>query len=167
MQFIEPTKEFENSWNAAIKEFELEGRDEFRNYPNRPKNLDEYIRMVASHALGEDLPAGFVPATTYWLVDGTEFIGHAYIRHTLNEHLLNFGGHIGYAIRPSARTKGYGTKILELALPKAKELGIDRVLVTCDESNIGSRKIIEKNGGVLENSIPGENGPKLRFWITL
>ena len=76
-------------------------------------------------------------------------------------------GHIGYDIRPSKRKQGYGSKILELALPKAKELDIERVLLTCDETNTGSRRIIEKNGGVLENQVknPETGVDKLRFWI--
>ena len=107
------------------------------------------------------------PATTYWLVDNGEYIGGVSIRHELNEHLKNIGGHIGYDIRPSKRQQGYGTNVLALALPKAKELGISRVLVTCNVTNTASRKIIEKNGGVLENQVPDpETGiDKLRFWI--
>ena len=98
---------------------------------------------------------------------GGEFIGRVSIRHALTEHLLAVGGLIGYDIRPSKRGQGYGNKILELALPKAKELGISRVLITCDVTNAASRKIIEKNGGILENQVPNpETGvDKLRYWV--
>ena len=110
-----------------------------------------------------------MPQTTYWLIDNDEFIGRVSIRHTLTESLLKEGGHIGYDIRPSKRNMGYGKRILELSLPKAKELEIDKVLVTCNETNTGSKKIIEANGGILENSIEmGEGKPaKLRYWILL
>ncbi len=87
----------------------------------------------------------------------------------MTEHLMAVGGHIGYAIRASMRGKGYGNKILELAIPEAKKLGIDRVLVTCDVTNLASRKIIEKNRGILENQVrnPETGIDKLRFWISV
>ena len=77
------------------------------------------------------------------------------------------GGHIGYAVVPRERRKGYGTEMLRLGLEKAKKLGIKKALVTSDETNIGSKKIIEKNGGVLENQVPNpETGiDKFRYWI--
>ena len=115
------------------------------------------------------LPPGWVAETVLWLVDNDIFIGRASIRHSLNEHLLKIGGHIGYFIRPSMRRRGYGKSILNLALIEAKKMGLQKVLVTCDETNTGSRKIIEANGGVLENIV--ENGldmpPKRRYWITI
>jgi predicted acetyltransferase len=79
------------------------------------------------------------------------------------------GGHIGYEIRPVKRRQGYGTEILRLGLEKARELGLRKVLVTSDEDNIGSRKIIEHNGGIFENAIEIEGDPvqKLRYWIDI
>ena len=78
-------------------------------------------------------------------------------------------GHIGYEIRPSKRRQGYDTKILRLGLEKARELDLHRVLVTCDEDNIGSKKIIEHNGGMFENAIEieGDTVKKLRYWIVI
>lgn len=100
--------------------------------------------------------------------NGAGFIGKVNIRHRLNKNLLKAGGHIGYTIRPSERRKGYGTLILRLALPKAKALGIKKALITCYEDNIGSRKIIEANGGVLEDTATTNEGVvKRRYWITI
>ncbi len=116
-----------------------------------------------------NLPPGYVAQTTYWLIDTNEFIGRVSIRHMLTDYLLQEGGHIGYDIRPSKRKLGYGKKILALSLPKAKELGIKKILVTCNETNLGSKKIIEANGGILENRLhlhPGKPA-KLRYWITV
>src|SRR5579875_2852108 len=104
---------------------------------------------------------GYVPATTLWWVDGTEYLGRVSIRHRLNPRLLEVSGHIGYDVRPSARRRGHATAMLRAALPVAAALGIDPVLVTCDAGNIGSLKVIEANGGKLEN----RRGTKLRFWI--
>lgn len=94
-------------------------------------------------------------------MDGDTFLGSLAIRHELNDFLLNEGGHIGYSVRPSARRRGHATKALSDALPLARDLGISRVLVTCDEDNAGSRATIEKNGGIYEDSRSG----KRRYWL--
>jgi predicted acetyltransferase len=116
-----------------------------------------------------DLPKGWVPATQFWLIDKNEYIGNVIIRHQLNDTLMHIGGHIGYSIRPTKRKMGYGTSILKLSLSEARKLGIDKALVTCDETNLGSKKIIEKNGGILENIEEGIKGKprKLRYWIAI
>ncbi|MDD1477831.1 GNAT family N-acetyltransferase [Arthrobacter sp. H16F315] len=93
-------------------------------------------------------------------MDGDAFLGSLAIRHELNDFLLNEGGHIGYSVRPSARRRGYASKALADALPVARDLGISRVLITCDEDNLGSRATIEKNGGVYEDS----RNSKRRYW---
>jgi predicted acetyltransferase len=176
MELIFPSEEYKTNFIAAVKELRSERPTSTRHeyYRNLlPENLEKdfgaYIRRVHDASVGVGLPDEYVPYTDYWLVDNGEYIGRVSIRHTLNDHLLNLGGHIGYDIRPSRRERGYGKKILELALPKAKELGIEKVLVTCDEANIASRKIIEANGGVLEDKRPNPRGgsDKLRYWIQL
>jgi predicted acetyltransferase len=117
----------------------------------------------------ETEPAGnFVPAHTYFLIgDNQRILGAVNIRHCLNEYLLYFGGHIGYGIRPSERKKGYAKRMLALALPIAKELGISRALITCDKENIVSALTIQRNGGVLENEVPEESRTTQRYWIEL
>jgi predicted acetyltransferase len=106
-------------------------------------------------------PEGFVPATELWWVEDAEFLGRISIRHRLTPNLLEVGGHIGYDVRPSARRRGHATEMLRQALPYAHDLGIDQALVTCDVDNVGSRTVIERNGGVLED----QRGGKLRFWV--
>lgn len=171
MKLILPSEEYKESFIEAVKEYRAEG--DMHRYDLDinflENNFAKYVSQILAQANGESLPEGYVPQTTFWLVDNGEFIGRVSIRHTLTEELLKVGGHIGYDIRPSKRQKGYGKKILELALPKAKELGINRALVTCDETNIGSKKIIEANGGVLEDSYEqGDDKPrKLRYWINI
>jgi predicted acetyltransferase len=83
--------------------------------------------------------------------------------------LEHHGGHVGYAIRPSERLKGYGTRLLALTLDKAREMGLGRVLVTCDTDNFASVRVIEKNGGVLENQVISNRSGKMisRYWIAL
>jgi predicted acetyltransferase len=85
-----------------------------------------------------------------------------------NEFLRTIGGHIGYGIRPSERNKGYATLLLQEALKKCRELQIEQVLITCDEDNIGSAKVIMNNGGLEEDIFITEEGlMKRRFWITV
>ncbi len=117
---------------------------------------------------GEKLPSDWVPASTLFLMREGKIVGQVSIRHELNDFLRRIGGHIGYYIRADQRMKGYGGLILKLAMEEVRRIGLNRVLVTCDEGNIGSQKIIEKHGGVLENMEPTEDGPpKRRYWIEL
>ena len=120
----------------------------------------------------EKLPKDYVPAYNYFLVDDDIFLGVIMIRIELTDQLLNYGGNIGYGIRPHYWKHGYGTKLLELGLIKAKELiDADKVLITCDDDNVGSYKIIENNGGVLDNKVinieMGEEFLTRRYWIKL
>ena len=174
MELVLPSVEYKASYIEAVKEFHAakDAPPMARHYvglsiPELDANFADYVEKKQSESRGENLPEGYVPATTYWLVDGDKYIGGVSVRHELNKNLKNIGGHIGYDIRPSERGKGYGSKVLELGLQKAKELGVARVLVTCSVTNIASRKIIEKNGGIFENQVPDpETGiDKLRFWI--
>ena len=134
------------------------------------KDFGAYVRELEDRSRGGVLPAGWVPSTTFWLVrDGKAVLGSSGLRHRLTSDLKLEGGHIGYDIRPSERRKGYGTKILELTLEEAKEIGLERVLVTCDTDNLASAKIIRKNGGRFEGeSISKISGkPVSRYWIDL
>ncbi len=137
--------------------------------PQDGQTFEQFIQKRLDYAKGVNLAEGHVPSTELWLIDEGGFIGWVSIRHRLNEQLSKIGGHIGYWIRPSKRNKGYGTTILKLALGEAKKLGIEKALVTCDENNTGSRKIIEANGGVLESVPDSASGmpQKCRYWVTL
>lgn len=110
----------------------------------------------------------FVTAHSYFWVDPKgEVVGALNLRHSLNEHLLRVGGHIGYGVRPSRRRQGHAAAMLEAALPHARALGLTRVLITCDKTNIGSARTIQKNGGVLENEVEDGDHVMQRYWIAL
>jgi predicted acetyltransferase len=170
-----PTTRVHTSFLAAMEEFQAEGRGdpgdtsmlgrEIHGHAGRWADLPEfasYVRWLRADAREESPgPDGHVPATTLWWVDDEVYLGRLTIRHRLTPHLMNVGGHIGYDVRPSARQRGHATAMLAAALPVARGLGIDRVLVTCDDDNIASRKVIEANGGVLED----QRGDKLRYWV--
>ncbi len=117
----------------------------------------------------ESCEAGKVPSTQYLAYDRDKkrVVGLLNFRHELNDYLMERGGHIGYSVRGSERRKGYAAKMLEMALAEAQAMNLQRVLVTCNENNIGSARTIEKNGGILENTIWDEEEKVLvrRYWI--
>jgi len=121
--------------------------------------LIESLRQAADPAI--EPPQDWVHCSTFWWADGPTYLASIRIRHRLTPKLIEIGGHIGYDVAPSARRQGHGTAMLAAALPKAAELGIDSALITCSADNIGSRKIIESNGGKLED----ERNGNLRFWV--
>ena len=125
----------------------------------------EFGRMVDAIRREADpktvLPPDLVHETVLWFIDGDEWLGRLSIRHSLTPALLELGGHIGYVVRPSARRKGYATQMLTQSLPFAAGLGIDPALVTCDNDNLASRKVIQAAGGELEDERHG----KLRYWV--
>ncbi|TCI28271.1 GNAT family N-acetyltransferase [Exiguobacterium sp. SL-10] len=130
-------------------------------------DFSSYVKQIRDKEVRVN-NVSWVPSTTYWLTDGEELLGAANIRHELNDNLINFGGHIGYGIKPSARGRGLATKQLELALEKAKELGIERALITCDRTNVASRQVILNNGGVPDTPFMEGSGKVVeRFWIEL
>ena len=164
-QLVRLTEAHREAFLAMAEDWRLSGDDRFAD---GRLDFTSYVRRLDDHEKGIGLPKDFVPATTFWLVDGDRIIGRSSIRHSLTPNLEREGGHVGYDIRPSERRKGYGTLILALTLPRASALGLHRVLVTCDEDNHASMRIIEKNGGVASESALAESGKKKRrYWIAV
>ena len=156
-----------------LREFAYEGRAgddtmvgrDLREWGGRwetDEGFEAYVAAVVRDQ-EEDAPRqpGWVPCTTLWWVDRTTYLGSIAIRHRLTPTLRDVGGHIGYDVRRSARRRGHATAMLAAALPAAHSLGIDPALVTCDDTNLWSRRVIEANGGVFED----QRGPKLRYWV--
>ena len=156
----------EQAFRAAHEQMAKEGWIfSFGLEPETP--WSDYLQRLDDHRHGRNLPDNWVP-TTFLVadVDG-EIVGRTSIRHELNDFLAREGGHIGYAVVSQHRRRGYATEILRQSLVIARSLGIDRVLVTCDETNVGSMKVIEACGGLYESTIEPEAGgtPKRRYWI--
>jgi predicted acetyltransferase len=165
MELIEPSSTFLESYKLALNEFDEHGISGFwKHFGPVDANRLQRIKCY-QHLAGVDNCS--VPATVFWLVDGIEFVGHVSVRHFLNAPLRQNGGHIGYAIRPSKQRQGYGSHILRLVIPHARALGIQKALITCDEDNVASRRIIEKNGGTISNEHEVNGKVVLRFWIPL
>lgn len=126
-----------------------------------------YVQRLEEKRQGINLAPGRVPATFLLAeVDG-QLVGRVSIRHQLNDFLRRVGGHIGYGVRPQFRRRGYATGIFRQSLQTAAELGIGPALVTCDDDNEASVRVIESGGGVLEGTVAGQNGAagKRRYWV--
>ncbi|MDU1413713.1 MAG: GNAT family N-acetyltransferase [Clostridium sp.] len=170
LRLVKPSIEMENEYLSYIKEWEESG-EKIVPYASR-RNGNQYkdlLRYWAEEETDIVRKKDKVPASLYFLVDEKgKIYGALGLRYELNDFLLKIGGHIGYGIRPSERKKGYATKMLSLALPIAKKLGITKVLITCDKSNLGSAGTIKNNGGILENVFIEEDGNIVeRYWINL
>ncbi len=132
------------------------------------EGVQDWLDFCHSKASEETCPEGSVPDNTWLCVRGDRLVGMLNIRHRLNDFLLQYGGHVGYSIRPKERGKGYARRQLRLGLDKCRELGLPRVLLTCDENNSRSRRTIEGCGGVYEDSRTKPDGAIMRrYWIQL
>jgi predicted acetyltransferase len=167
-----PAEHHKRAWIDICKEFRSNGEKIKPGGLHLKRSLDEYdsfLKKTIENRLGENLENDRVHATLYFLIDEdnkNEILGAVQIRHELNEGFFNTGGHIGYGVRPSKRNAGYASKMLGLALLECKNMGMDKVLVTCNKDNIFSKKVIIKNGGIFENEFSEDNGNiVLRYWI--
>ena len=168
---ITPDVRLKDSFLEAIAEFADEGRAgdgsgmgrDLERWAGRWETGDGFAAYVAERVAERESVAApdRVLCTNLWWVADDEYIGRMSIRHELNDFLAEVGGHIGYDVRRSRRGQGHATAMLRAALPIARELGIESALLTCDDDNVASRKVIERNGGVLEDIRRG----KLRYWV--
>ena len=131
----------------------------------------EYVALCETLENPQTVPPHLVPATQFLFVRKSDdkLVGMLQVRHCFNDYLRQYAGHIGYSVRPSERRRGVAKEMLHAALPFCREIGIDKVMITCIDGNIGSEKTILANGGVYEYTIhePNENEDLKRFWITL
>lgn len=131
----------------------------------------EYLKVCADYENPETVPENLVQATQFLFVriDDNKLVGMIQIRHYFNDYLEKYAGHIGYSVRPTERRKGYSKEMLKMALPYCREIGLDKVLISCIDGNVGSEKTILANGGVYESTVhePNSNKDLKRFWIEL
>jgi predicted acetyltransferase len=180
MELARPRVSYRRSFLAAVDEFLAAGEDQYAGLVDVPADsvfpgmrftrqdlespavFADMVRFVVGQ---EDprapRPSSYVPSTTRWMVEGRDVVGWISLRHELTELLLTWGGHIGYAVRPSARRRGFATEAVRQMLPLCAARGLAQVLITCDEENLGSRRVIEGHGGVYEDSREG----KRRYWV--
>jgi predicted acetyltransferase len=165
MTLVVPDESYHESFLAALREFHEEGEV-------LDIRMHEVVEPAAFHDWLEHLRwAGLVGAAPtvrdrtahriYWWAEGGQFLGRARLNLRLTPELQEFGGHIGYDIRPSARGRGHATALLRAVLATAAEAGLDRALLTCAPDNHASRRVIERNGGVLDGT---SRAGRLRYW---
>ncbi|MBG9980360.1 GNAT family N-acetyltransferase [Facklamia lactis] len=168
MELIRPNEKYLFSYAEALAE-DLTHRLNENTMFDDPESVIERVKFFET---SQNLPAGYVNQTTFWLVSDSLFIGHIKIRHRLISALLKYGGHVGYQIRYSEWGKGYGTRMLSLALDYCRAvLHLKSVLITCDDDNLASAHVIENNGGILQDKLMNEEQGKnvliRRYWIDL
>ena len=172
IKLIVPNEEYLQSYKEAYDEFVDNG---ISTYSFTDASSCDIFEKFDRYRNERDLPPNRVGEDKFWLVDDERsyFIGEIAIRHRLNDALLLRGGHIGYGVRYSEWNRGYGTKMLAMALEKAKEMHISPILITCNDDNYASAKVMEKNGFVLENIVmalnshDGKDCLTRRYWKTL
>lgn len=143
---ITPGKEYKKSFENYVLAYKEAGDNYYYNkYKRALENFDNYLKELQDYSKGIDLHPGDVQTSTLWLIQNDEVVGVVRIRHKEVE----CAGHIGYDISPAYRNRGYGARILKLALKRASEIGIKKAIVNCEIDNIPSKKIIEKNNGEL------------------
>ena len=158
-----------DSYRALVREFLVRGERPVPfvlDWPNA--DAAAFVERCAASARGEGLPEGFVPHSTFWIVeDGREVVGVSNLRHRLTESLRLEGGHIGYGVRPSARRRGVAAELLRQTLARAHALDISEALVTCASTNEGSVRTILRNGGRFEGEAHVEKRGEIvrRYWV--
>ena len=168
LNLVAPHRDHKDSYRALVREFTDRGEPlvpfplSFAN-----ENFEAFLAQLAGCVQGIGIPPGFVPHSTFWLMEGGEVVGVSNLRHRLTDALRIEGGHIGYGIRPTARGRGLGREILRLTLVEARRRGIDRVLLTCAKANAASAAVIAANGGRLDSEefIASRGEVVQRWWI--
>lgn len=174
IELIRPRAELLDTWAAAVAEFgdgHVDGAG--LQAPVTPDRATLHALIRKAELLADttaELPEGAVRNDLYWICDDGEVIGFLSFRHELNAFLREIGGHIGYAVRASRRRQGYAAAALRLGLDRAREIGLERVLITCDDDNVASYRTIEGVGGVLQDVrlLPEHGDVALRrYWVEL
>lgn len=149
---------------AAVRSSYLQGETDLANEEGLPATwigdaAADFDGFVARRRAVRE--AWSVPVTELWFVDEPDYFGTLVIRHRLTPALARDGGHVGYHVVPRHRRRGHATQMLAQAKPVCRDLGLVTVLITCDETNVASQRVIEANGGVLERIAAGV----CRYWV--
>ncbi len=175
IELIEPNNQFAGQiWDfrQEILDFDADNEDRFAGCMSldTASSAEEWIRIcqlrkdeATCKETGVEVPSHMFLAVRE---KDERVVGVIDLRHHIDHPILGtWGGHCGYSVRPSERGKGYASEILRLNIEKARELGIEKMLVTCDADNLASEKTILSNGGVFEKTIEVDGSIMKRYWI--
>lgn len=169
IQLVRPSERFRESFLRALREFQGEGLPWWRggDLETAEQDFAAFVAMRLADATRRT--EALVPKTHLWAIAEDQFVGRIAIHHELDEARRILGGHIGYDTVPSFRGRGVATEMLRQALPVARSLGLTEVLLTCDDTNAGSIRVIERNGGSLRETrvLDVNRPPKRYYWIAL
>lgn len=168
MRLEPPSEKYLDSFFEAMAEFEGEG------IPQIPPEMTKeqfpaYVQQLHDQSAGKNLKEGYVPSKEFWIIDSEGYAGRIILGLSFTPDPDRVGNHVGYAVRPSKRRKGYASKALQCLLDEAGKLDISKLMPICDAANVASRKVIEKNGGVLLDRTANDKARDggLRFIIDL
>ena len=167
IQLVPPTQRCRESFLRAVREFQEEGLPWW--FGGGLETAEQDFAAFVARKRADSGPGGDagVPKTHFWALMEEQFVGRIAIHHELNDALRVAGGHIGYDTVPSFRGRGVASEMLRQALPLARALGLTEVLLTCDDTNAVSIRVIEKNGGALRETkvVTKDRPPKRHYWI--
>lgn len=163
-----PSEKYLESFFQAMAEFESEGIPQISENMTKER-FPAYVQQLHDQSAGKNLKEGHVPSKEFWIIDADGYAGRIILGLTFTPDPDRFGNHVGYAVRPSKRRKGYATQALQSLLVEARKLKISKLMPICDAANLASRKVIERNGGMLLDGMPNDKARYggLRFIIDL
>ena len=164
MEFVLPSKTYQQSYREYIEEL---GDEERYPFPLsfEHEDFDALLAKLDDFASGRNIPEGYVPSTTLWLVEGEQLLGVANLRHYLNARIEESGGHIGLGVRPAYRGKGLGKHLMKLAIETLNGMGVNQVHIHCYKDNLPSARAIVANGGKLHSEIMVESKTVQRYLV--
>ncbi|MDF1617979.1 GNAT family N-acetyltransferase [Petrocella sp. FN5] len=161
IKLTKPSLLYQSTFLDFVKDVKESGYESYTHYVKAEKNFSEFMNELIDMSEGVNIKKGWAPCSSYWLIDNNEeVIGVIRIRHRVDNDSLEMAGHIGYEIKSSKRKKGYGQRLLELGLMEARKIGLQKVLITCDEDNVASKRMIEKCKSKYKKSIFDEESGK-------
>lgn len=172
LTFVRPTLDdkdavldFKNTYLSNYRKTIIAGGAELAQFDNN--DFNQWLDYVNAPAGTNVFGYAKVADDVFLAYLANKVVGIINIRYELNDFLLKTGGHIGYSTHPDHQGQGIATQMTAYALDVLKQKGIDKALITCEDTNIASSKVIEKNGGVLENTFNFNGKIKRRYWIDL
>ena len=169
ISLVIPKKEHETQVKEYIEEHnQFEENDIHGGALIEKMPYDDWLKQLENNSNEKTVNCEWVVTSTFFGLANGKIIGMIDIRHTLNQFLRDYGGHIGYGVRPTERNKGYATEMLKLGLVYCKIVALEKVMLACYKENTASGRTIEKCGGALEKEFLYSDGKAVQvYWINI